>query len=274
MAAMLPPELTDRVLDHLANDPPSLRACTLAGRALRPRAQHLAFRALSLVCPVARGRLECILAANPALSTHVKTLSIACWEDARIALLEEAGFPALHTLTLRMYRPGETVVQGEDGEGRGGGRTIASAAKLIARAPALAHLKLWDCMVDPADLQSLSYAARHHGVQRLSLVDCHVFAPAEGDSELDLADFTRLHLSPPPPVIVRALCAAPPPRLTALSCTYVGLDEGLGMRALAEALPNLEHLRLEFDQREAFQFGMFPSRSHPCLRKLADVLFG
>ncbi|RDX43685.1 hypothetical protein OH76DRAFT_1299475, partial [Lentinus brumalis] len=46
----LPPELTDRVIDHLHDDPTSLAACSLVCSAWLPAARLHHFREVTVVC--------------------------------------------------------------------------------------------------------------------------------------------------------------------------------------------------------------------------------
>ncbi|OCH93908.1 hypothetical protein OBBRIDRAFT_854814 [Obba rivulosa] len=88
----LPPELTDKVIDHLHSDIPTLCACALAGRALHARARAYLFRTVEIWTS-----RKCVRATSwfvePAYARCVRTLRLTmgdateAWGDERTAAL-------------------------------------------------------------------------------------------------------------------------------------------------------------------------------------------
>lgn len=74
---LLPGELTDRIIDHLHDDPATLRALALAARAFLPAARAHRFRAVRIRNPRERARLR---AARSTVGPLVRELLMADWQ--------------------------------------------------------------------------------------------------------------------------------------------------------------------------------------------------
>ncbi|TFK82071.1 hypothetical protein K466DRAFT_590807 [Polyporus arcularius HHB13444] len=74
-APILPPEIWDCVLDHLHDDKPSLRQCSLSARDWRPRAQHHLFRSIYIDWSTCDAFTR-LLQSNPSLGSHVANMEI------------------------------------------------------------------------------------------------------------------------------------------------------------------------------------------------------
>ncbi|KAF7800032.1 hypothetical protein EIP86_011275 [Pleurotus ostreatoroseus] len=72
MPTMIPPELTDYVLDFLHDDPKSLKACALAARALRPAARFHLFRTVHVFSLRSGQKFWHLLQRDPALGQHAR----------------------------------------------------------------------------------------------------------------------------------------------------------------------------------------------------------
>ena len=72
-----PPELRDLVIDCLAHDTPTLRACSLTCKAWLPRARHNLFRAVR-IHPGRRGdAFKTLLETTPAIGRYIRDVSIS-----------------------------------------------------------------------------------------------------------------------------------------------------------------------------------------------------
>ncbi len=74
---MLPVELIEQIVEHLAGDTASLAACTLAGRALLGPVRSLLFRTIHLSCPTGSTRLQRLLTESPDLISLVTCLELS-----------------------------------------------------------------------------------------------------------------------------------------------------------------------------------------------------
>ncbi|GBE81687.1 hypothetical protein SCP_0400580 [Sparassis crispa] len=92
MTAVLPPELFDETIDHLWDDPPSLKACSLTCRSWIPSSRLHLFHTVRLRDSADCERLEALVAASPSITRCVRRLSLSAeyggvdadghaWED-------------------------------------------------------------------------------------------------------------------------------------------------------------------------------------------------
>lgn len=96
---LLPPELRDLVIDMLADDELSLRACSLVHSSWLARARHHLFHRVC-INPAARGdAFRHLLQSNPGLGKHVRELEIAGTAFA------EASPIGIRWPTLQQYNP-------------------------------------------------------------------------------------------------------------------------------------------------------------------------
>ena len=72
----LPPELIDEALDHLWNDPDTLKTCSLACRSWVPTTRLHLFRTILLSSSTSTARFSALLDSQPALARCVRKLSI------------------------------------------------------------------------------------------------------------------------------------------------------------------------------------------------------
>ncbi len=83
----LPPELTDRVIDHLHDDPTSLAACSLVCSAWLPAARFHHFREVTVVCDNVHAFHELIRHPSSKVGSYVQTLKAECqsntWNSRR-----------------------------------------------------------------------------------------------------------------------------------------------------------------------------------------------
>ncbi|PSR75378.1 hypothetical protein PHLCEN_2v9136 [Hermanssonia centrifuga] len=75
-SAAFPPELFDETLDHLWDDPKSLKACSLACRAWVPTTRLHLFRTVLLTSLSSTARFSALLDSTPDIAWHVRKLSI------------------------------------------------------------------------------------------------------------------------------------------------------------------------------------------------------
>ena len=74
---MLPVEIIEQIVEHLAGDTASLAACTLAGRALLNQVRSLLFRTIRLSCPASTTRFQRMSIESPDLISLVTCLEIS-----------------------------------------------------------------------------------------------------------------------------------------------------------------------------------------------------
>ena len=72
----LPPEITDRILDHLHHDLETLRKCSLVCKEWLPRSRHHAFRRVTLRGGAKLEQLQEIIDTNPSLAHCIRELTL------------------------------------------------------------------------------------------------------------------------------------------------------------------------------------------------------
>lgn len=95
-------ELTDRIIDHLHDDPAALRACALTSQAFVPAARHHLFVKIKVDATEARlNRLRDCLSCNPDLGRFVQSLTINLRSVSSTCIFALVSLmPALSTLHL------------------------------------------------------------------------------------------------------------------------------------------------------------------------------
>lgn len=98
----LPPEITDRILEHLYAYPQTLRQCSLVCKGWVPRSRYLAFQTVLLRNQMKCKGLEQLLEANPALAYCIEVLHIIMsFEDPAWLSID---LPKLTKKFTRLYR--------------------------------------------------------------------------------------------------------------------------------------------------------------------------
>ncbi|KAH9936910.1 hypothetical protein B0H21DRAFT_59553 [Amylocystis lapponica] len=141
----LPPELLDRIIDFLYDDPAGLKACSITCRTCVPRTRFHLFHTTSLIgLRDDFTRFAQLLASSPALGLYVRTLSVT--------FLPKFDYSLFSDITMHLGNVRSLTLVGVD---------IYVDKMLLSRIGIVEHLAMWASFRTSADVCALFHAFPH-----------------------------------------------------------------------------------------------------------------
>ncbi|KAJ7136234.1 hypothetical protein C8R46DRAFT_1234766 [Mycena filopes] len=171
----LPQELVDKLIEHSASDPGTLRSCALVCRAFVASSQACIFSELTITTGSGTQRLFDILYPSPHLAAHVRTLEIQSsgtniWSSAAVDVL--GLLIRVTSLTLEFQQRGVS-------EWRLLPQSLRTAICRLCQRSALVSLKLNRPRVI-ADMEEFSQLVASPALKKLSFINVE-FAPSQNN---------------------------------------------------------------------------------------------
>ncbi|KAI1787326.1 hypothetical protein LXA43DRAFT_1029574 [Ganoderma leucocontextum] len=200
----LPPELTDRIIDHLYDDLDSLSACALVCSGWLPSARFHLFRHVTVTCR-RLSKLRGVIIRRPEIGPYIRQIVVCCatpdcWTPRCTCLTRKdhtklcdilTRLPKLHALRLRnmnVFAPPSNLESVEIVE-LDGVITVSSLPALhswLSAFPRLKSFKVGNLFLDDTPSK---WAGRLSALSRLIPFNPMVWLPFKGAAPLDLSHF-------------------------------------------------------------------------------------